>query len=55
MNQLTMAPITGSPPRGPCQTKRWAATRPEEIHPIGNSTGAAATPVSCNAREGGPP
>ena len=39
-NQLTMASITGSPPCRPCQTKCWAATRP-----IGDSTGAAATPV----------
>ena len=29
MNQLTMASITGSPPCRPCQTKRWAATRPK--------------------------
>ena len=45
MCQLTAAVITGSPSTSPCQQKRWAATRPGSITPIGASIGCVATAI----------
>ena len=50
MNQLTAAVTTGSPRTRPCQAKRWAATRPGGIVPIGESIGAVAIAISWIAR-----
>ena len=46
MSQLTAAVMTGSPSTRPSQRKRWAATRPGSIGPMGESMGAVATAIS---------
>ena len=50
MSQFTAAVITGSPSTSPSHRKRWAATRPGSITPMGESIGAVATAISCVVR-----